>query len=141
MPNRKNYDLKKINTGILKTGRYRLVSHPNMIRTKSGDAYDGIIKHIDDSLNVNLNLAEMIYRIFDKYLYYLLFKPFGIIYSELFLIVDDIDDSDDKAMLNLNIDHRKELIDKMKAETGIDLKRRGETLSLAEYVQLTNVQL
>lgn len=116
MPIRKKNDSKLIDTSksILKSGKYRLISHPCMIRTKSGDAYDDIINHIDKLLNIHLNLAEMVYRIFDKYLYYLLFKPFGIIYSELFLIFDDIDDSDNRGMLNLNIEHRKELIDKIR---------------------------
>jgi len=111
---RKNSELIDASKDILKSGKYQLVSHPYIIRTKSGDIYDDIINHIDKLLNINLNLAEIIYRIFDKYLYYLLFKPFGIIYSELFLIFDDIDDSDNRAMLNLNIDHRKELIDKIR---------------------------
>lgn len=116
MPMRKKESLEKSNIkgNILKSGKYKLISHPCMIRTKSGDAYDEIINHIDKILNINLNLAEMVYRIFDKYLYYLLFKPFGIIYSELFLVFDDIDDSDNRAMLNLNNEHRKELIDKIR---------------------------
>ena len=111
---KKEKRLFDISTNILKSGKYRLVSHPNMIQTESGDVYDDISTYIDESLNIQFNLAEMFYRIFDKYLYYLLFKSFDIIYSELLLIFDDIDDSDNRAMLNLNIDHRKELLDKIR---------------------------
>jgi hypothetical protein len=98
----------------LKTGKYYLTSHPHILRIKSGDIYDDIINYIDKSLNIQLDLSEIFYRIFDRYLYYLMFKSFNEIYSQLLLIFDDIDDSDDKAMLNLKSNHREKLIEKVR---------------------------
>lgn len=105
---------KDILIRTLKTGKYNLTAHPHILRIKSGDIYDDIINYIDKSLNIQLDLSEIIYRIFDRYLYYLMFKSFNEIYSQLLLIFDDIDDSDDKAMLNLKSNHREKLIEKVR---------------------------